>query len=116
MIPTTSLFDWSADVCCFFSSRRRHTRSLCDWSSDVCSSDLWEGRQGVDLNPKADGPERRIFIEHIDFQTIDPQANGPQLFYGLRYHIRITTREEDITFHEQVGHWLWEPATGLVLQ
>src|SRR5436190_5961772 len=24
----------------FFSSRRRHTSSLCDWSSDVCSSDL----------------------------------------------------------------------------
>src|SRR5438034_5265942 len=27
-------------VCFFFSSRRRHTSSLCDWSSDVCSSDL----------------------------------------------------------------------------
>src|SRR5437588_10505452 len=29
--------------CFFFSSRRRHTSSLCDWSSDVCSSDLPEG-------------------------------------------------------------------------
>jgi hypothetical protein len=47
---------------------------------------------------------------------IDPQANGPQLFYGLRYHIHILTEEEDITFHDQVGYWLWEPATGLVLQ
>src|SRR5215204_7066395 len=27
----------------FFSSRRRHTSSLCDWSSDVCSSDLEPG-------------------------------------------------------------------------
>src|SRR5947207_11648513 len=27
----------------FFSSRRRHTSSLCDWSSDVCSSDLFNG-------------------------------------------------------------------------
>src|SRR5690349_24641173 len=26
----------------FFSSRRRHTSSLRDWSSDVCSSDLSE--------------------------------------------------------------------------
>src|SRR5215204_4212888 len=26
----------------FFSSSRRHTSSLCDWSSDVCSSDLDE--------------------------------------------------------------------------
>ena len=76
----------------------------------------WQGEQGVDLNPKAEGPERRVFVEHIDLQPIDPQANGPQLFYGLRYHIHINTREEDITFHDQVGYWLWEPATGLVLQ
>ena len=76
----------------------------------------WEARKGIDLNPKADGPERREFIERIDFQPIDPQANGPQLLYGLRYHIHITTVEEDITFHDQVGYWLWEPATGMVLQ
>ena len=47
---------------------------------------------------------------------IDPQTNGPQLFYGLRYHIHINTPEERITFHDQVGYWLWEPATGLILQ
>src|SRR5947207_15476989 len=33
----------------FFSSRRRHTTSLCDWSSDVCSSDLRRLRNRVDL-------------------------------------------------------------------
>jgi hypothetical protein len=37
----------------------------------------WRARKGVDLNPKAEGPERRAFIESIDFQAIDPQANGP---------------------------------------
>lgn len=76
----------------------------------------WEAKKGIDLNPKADGPERREFIERINFDPIDPQANGPQLFYGLRYHIHIKTVEEDITFHDQVGYWLWEPATGLILQ
>jgi len=76
----------------------------------------WEAQKGVDINPKADAPERRVFIERISFDPIDPQTNGPQLFYGLRYHIHITTREEEITFHEQVGYWLWEPATGLILQ
>lgn len=77
---------------------------------------VWEGDKGVDINPKADGPERRAFLERITFDAIDPQANGPQLLYGLRYHIHITTREEDITFHDQIGYWLWEPATGLVMQ
>jgi hypothetical protein len=76
----------------------------------------WQARKGVDVSPKAAGPERRVFIEKTAFDALDPQTNGPQLFYGLRYHTRITTREEDITFHEQVGYWLWEPATGLILQ
>ncbi|HET7084656.1 MAG TPA: heme-binding beta-barrel domain-containing protein [Rhizomicrobium sp.] len=77
---------------------------------------IWEGRKGVDLNPKADGPERREFTERIELQPIDPQANGPQLFYGLRYHTRILATDEDATFHDQVGYWLWEPATGLIMQ
>ena len=29
---------------------------------------------------------------------------------------RILASDEDATFHDQVGYWLWEPATGLVLQ
>lgn len=77
---------------------------------------VWEGQRGLDINPKAEGPERREYYERIEMQPIDPQANGPQLFYGLRYHVHVNTREEDITFHDQVGYWLWEPATGLVLQ
>jgi len=76
----------------------------------------WQSANGMDVNPKADGPERRQYIERIEMQPIDAQTNGPQLFYGLRYHIHINTPEEAITFHDQVGHWLWEPATGLILQ
>jgi hypothetical protein len=76
----------------------------------------WEGRKGIDLNPKAGGPEQREYRERIELQPIDPQTNGPQLFYGLRYHIHILAPGEDGTFHDQVGYWLWEPATQLVLQ
>ena len=77
---------------------------------------IWEGQRGVDINPKADGPETRQYYERIELQPIDPQANGPQLFYGLRYHLHVNTREEDIAFHDQVGYWLYEAATGLILQ
>ncbi|WP_297511582.1 heme-binding beta-barrel domain-containing protein [uncultured Caulobacter sp.] len=77
---------------------------------------IWEGQKGVDLNPKADGPERREFLERIELQPIDPQANGPQLLYGLRYHVHIVASDEETTFHDQIGYWLWEPATGLVMQ
>jgi len=77
---------------------------------------VWESDQGVDINPKADGPERRVFREQTRMEPIDPQANGPQLLYGLRYHTHINTPEEAITFHDQVGYWHWEPATGLIMQ
>ncbi|WP_428681174.1 FABP family protein [Sphingopyxis sp.] len=77
---------------------------------------IWEGERGVDVNPKADGPETRKYYERIEMQPIDPQANGPQLFYGLRYHQHVNTREEDITFHDQVGYWLYEVSTGLIIQ
>jgi hypothetical protein len=77
---------------------------------------IWEGKKGIDLNPKAEGPERREFIERIALQPIDPQANGPQLFYGLRYHTHINATDEAATFHDQVGYWLWEPKTGLIMQ
>jgi hypothetical protein len=76
----------------------------------------WEGLKGLDVNPKAAGPERAQFIERLDLQPIDPQSNGPQVFYGLRYHAHINKPGEAITYHEQVGYWLWEPATGLILQ
>ena len=77
---------------------------------------IWESHAGVDINPKAAGPERRDFSERMELQPIDAQANGPQLFYGLRYHTHILASDEAATFHDQTGYWLWEPATGLVLQ
>lgn len=77
---------------------------------------VWEGRRGLDIKPKADGPRKQAFVERIELQPIDPVTNGPQLFYGLRYLILITKPDQVKTYHEQVGYWLWEPATGTVIQ
>ena len=59
---------------------------------------VWQADKGIDINPKAEEPERRTFIERIRMDPIDPQANGPQLLYGLRYHIHINTPEEKSRF------------------
>jgi hypothetical protein len=75
---------------------------------------IWEGERGIDVAPKAEGPERQVYVERYELQPIDPQANGPQLLYGLRYHTRVTKPGQIETFHDQVGYWLWEPATGTV--
>jgi len=73
---------------------------------------IWTGARGLDVAPKEDGPEQQAFIEHYELQPIDAQTNGPQLLYGLRYHTRIVKPDDPETFHDQVGYWLWEPATG----
>jgi hypothetical protein len=77
---------------------------------------VWTGEHGVDVNPKADGPLTQAYVEQIELQPIDPQANGPQLYYGLRYHTRIVKPGEVETYHDQIGYWLWEPVTGTILQ
>ena len=75
---------------------------------------IWEGRKGADLHPVADGTGADEFVEHYELHPIDRQTNGPQLFYGLRYHTHITRPGEAETFHDQVGYWLWEPAADTV--
>jgi hypothetical protein len=72
---------------------------------------VWKGTAGGDLHPAADGPEQEAFIERYELQPIDRQTNGPQLLYGLRYHTHIVNPGSVETFHDQVGYWLWEPAT-----
>lgn len=76
----------------------------------------WIGTQGLDIHPKANGPKSQSYIERIELEPIDAQTNGPQLFYGLRYHTHIVKPAQSKTFHDQVGYWLWEPATGTILQ
>jgi len=76
---------------------------------------IWTGTRGLDVSPKADGPEKQAYIEHYELQPIDAQTNGPQIYYGLRYHTRIVKPDDVETFHDQVGYWLWEPATGALI-
>jgi hypothetical protein len=76
---------------------------------------IWEGVRGLDIKPKAEGPKKQAYVERIELQPIDPQTNGPQLFYGLRYHTHITKPDQVKSYHEQVGYWLWEPATDNII-
>ena len=76
---------------------------------------VWEGEHGVDVAPKAKGPRTQGFFERISLQPVDPGNNGPQLLYALRYHTWMCKPGEAGTYHDQVGYWLWEPATSTVM-
>jgi len=73
---------------------------------------IWEGTRGLDVNPNPGEAGQQGYVERIELQPIDPQANGPQLLYGLRYHTHVVKPGDVETYHDQVGYWLWEPATG----
>jgi hypothetical protein len=76
---------------------------------------VWQGTRGLDVKPKVGGPRKQAYTERIELQPIDPQTNGPQVFYGLRYHTHVVKPEQVKTYHDQVGYWLWEPASGTVI-
>jgi hypothetical protein len=59
---------------------------------------VWEGTKGSDHHPVVEGTEQNTFVEHYELHPIDRQTNGPQLFYGLRYHTHITKPGEVETF------------------
>jgi hypothetical protein len=76
---------------------------------------IWQGTRGLDVKPKGEGAKKQTYVERIELQPIDPQTNGPQLLYGLRYHAHVTKPDQVKTYHDQVGYWLWEPATGEIV-
>ncbi|BEP96982.1 heme-binding beta-barrel domain-containing protein (plasmid) [Acidovorax sp. A79] len=76
---------------------------------------VWRGEKGIDVKPKAQGPKTQVYVEHYELQPIDPQTNGPQVLYGLRYHTYIHKPGLKKMYHDQVGYWLWEPATQTVI-
>ena len=70
----------------------------------TCMAGIWTSAEGMDVNPKPGGPEHQPLIERYELQPIDTQTNGPQLFYGPRYHTRIGKPGDPETFHDQVGY------------
>jgi hypothetical protein len=85
------------------------------WTSDA-GADVHPVGPGSDVTgPVINNDEHNVFVERYELTPIDPQTNGPQLFYGLRYHTHIVKPGEVETFHDQVGYWLWEPAAHTVV-
>lgn len=86
---------------------------------------VWTSASGADTHPIGPGSditgtvtgrdEHNAYVEHYELTPIDPQDNGPQRFYGLRYHTHIVRPGQIETFHDQVGYWLWEPAAKRIM-
>jgi hypothetical protein len=99
-----------------FTEPELDVRTLANLGPLTAMAGIFEGTAGADVHPVVEGTESNVFVEHYELQPIDPQTNGPQYFYGLRYHTHITKPGEVETFHDQVGYWLWNPVEETVTQ
>lgn len=112
-LPTERSAEFPADI--YTEPRQFDLNTLANLGPLRRMAGIWTGQRGLDVKPKAEGPKQQAFVERIELQPIDPVTNGPQLLYGLRYHTHITKPGNVKTYHEQVGYWLWEPATQRVM-
>ena len=49
---------------------------------------VWQADKGVDVNPKAEGPERRVFREHIRMEPIE-SANEENNEEPKKYRLTV---------------------------
>jgi len=77
----------------------------------------WVGERGVDVAPAGDGqPDRTEFIDEIEFLPSGPAENAEeQQLVSVRYRHVVRKKENGKIFHDQIGHWIYEPATGLIM-
>ena len=82
---------------------------------------VWEGERGDDVAPSDKPandrqPVTSRYRERMTFDPTGPVDNHEQTLYGLRYATRAWRLGAVDPFHEEVGYWLYEPATGLVMR
>ncbi|MCF6312579.1 MAG: heme-binding beta-barrel domain-containing protein [Verrucomicrobiales bacterium] len=78
----------------------------------------WQGTRGLDVSPEPDdGTEINPYYETITFEAAGDVDNAEsQKLIVVRYHQVVQRKSNDEIFHDQVGHWMWDPKTGVVMQ
>jgi len=75
----------------------------------------WKGERGLDIAPEPDGTERNPFYEIITFEAAGDVDNAEeQELVVVRYHQAVYRSSNDKQFHDQVGYWTWDAATGSI--
>jgi len=77
----------------------------------------WAGDKGLDVAPDADAnPDQTRFTDELSFEAAGSAENAEeQELVAVRYHHVVRKSDSGLVFHEQVGHWIFEPATGLLM-
>jgi hypothetical protein len=83
----------------------------------ACLIGTWVGEKGLDVSPAADGSaENEPYSDELSFTPLGSVTNAcKQQLVSMRYQHIVKRLSDGAVFHDQIGHWIWEPATGLVM-
>ena len=77
---------------------------------------MWRGDRGLDVAPEPDGEDKHAYYDEIDFTPAGAAENAEeQNLVCVKYHQLVRKRNNGRVFHDQIGHWIYEPATGMVV-
>ena len=77
----------------------------------------WHGDKGLDISPEPDGREENPYYETIVFEAVGDVTNAEcQRLAAVRYQQIVRRKSNDKVFHDQTGYWMWDAATGIVMQ
>lgn len=77
----------------------------------------WIGNKGLDDAPdnKANS-DKSAFTDEMTFTVAGAAENAEeQALVSVKYHHVIRRAENGLIFHDQIGHWIYEPSTGTVM-
>ena len=81
----------------------------------------WTGEGGTDLAPSDEAatmrePKTSDYREEMLFEETGQVDNHEQTLFGLRYRTTAWRIGHDDPFHEEVGYWMWDAASGMVIR
>lgn len=77
----------------------------------------WSGYKGLDVSPDINAnPDESTFSDEIIFTVAGATVNAEeQALVAIKYHHIVKRLENGLIFHDQIGHWIYEPSTKLVI-
>ena len=77
----------------------------------------WVGNKGLDNAPDSNAnPDKTEFTDELTFTVSGPAENAEeQELVSLRYHHLVRKLENGLIFHDQIGHWIYEPKTQTIM-
>ena len=77
----------------------------------------WIGDKGLDNAPDNNAdPDKSPFTDELIFTIAGSAENAEeQELVAVKYHHVVRKQENGLIFHDQIGHWIYEHSTGLIM-